>query len=444
MVPKRFINFLNGGNLRSHLIQGAIGIFTLKAFEAILSFLSSVILARLLGASGLGIFAFASALIQLLLLASTLGFPQLVVREVAANVVQSAWGKIRGLLRWVSLVTFVASIHIALIALFLSWFFVGGKNQDYLHTLWIALLLLPIRVAMTTPASMLKGLRHVIVSQIPLMVAKPLVFFISLLIAFFFLKDRLSPQVAMFIQVIAFGFSLLLVTILSNQLKPDALRCTKPVYEVKKWITSALPLLLIGGIGIIHKQTDIVMLGIFLEARDVGLYRAAQRGAEIVAFSLSGINLALSPSITTLFVKGEIQRLERIINKSIRVIIIYSLPVALLMIFGGEFILSLCFGAEFASAQYALAILSGAQLVNAVAGPVILILNMTGNEKTTLTGVGLSAVLNVILNAALIPVYGIIGAAAASGVCLVILNIFLMMQIKRKVGIQMVLFRRQL
>ena len=65
--------------------------FILKFASLGLGFLTSVVLARLLGAEGFGDFSFPMAIVELLLVPTTLGFPSLVVRELARYQVQSKW-----------------------------------------------------------------------------------------------------------------------------------------------------------------------------------------------------------------------------------------------------------------------------------------------------------------------------------------------------------------
>jgi O-antigen/teichoic acid export membrane protein len=82
-----------------------------------------------------------------------------------------------------------------------------------------------------------------------------------------------------------------------------------------------------------------------------------------------------------------------------------------------------------------LLILLVGQVVNAGCGPVAQLLNMTGYEKYTLRGVGVSTILNVVLNVILIPKYGIAGAAVASALTLVGWNLILVYFVARELGI---------
>ena len=98
------------------------------------------------------------------------------------------------------------------------------------------------------------------------------------------------------------------------------------------------------------------------------------------------------------------------------------------------------FGQEFVSGSPALIILSGAQLVNAAAGSVGLTLMMTGHERSTAYGLFVSAVVNVVLNAVLIPQFGVVGAAVATATSTILWNVLLIIEVYRKLGIDSTAF----
>jgi O-antigen/teichoic acid export membrane protein len=89
-------------------------------------------------------------------------------------------------------------------------------------------------------------------------------------------------------------------------------------------------------------------------------------------------------------------------------------------VFGKE-LLNL-FGDDFVVAYPILVILIVGQLANAMTGPVALLLNMTGHQTDAARILGAGVILNVTLNALLIPAYGPTGAALAGTVTMVLLN----------------------
>ena len=69
-------------------------------------------------------------------------------------------------------------------------------------------------------------------------------------------------------------------------------------------------------------------------------------------------------------------------------------------------------------------------------GPVVLVLNMSGHERTTMWVVLVSAVINAIFNIALIPRFGAMGAAAATTITIIGIQFLLAFLVSRKLSIR--------
>ncbi len=75
------------------------------------------------------------------------------------------------------------------------------------------------------------------------------------------------------------------------------------------------------------------------------------------------------------------------------------------------------------------------QLVNIALGPAGLLLNMSGHERDTARSFAWSIAANVGLNAALIPSFGMIGAATATATTFVAWRVVLWAQVRRRLRI---------
>jgi O-antigen/teichoic acid export membrane protein len=120
-------------------------------------------------------------------------------------------------------------------------------------------------------------------------------------------------------------------------------------------------------------------------------------------------------------------------------ILAFSIPVSIVLIIWGREILAL-FGTQFTYGYPALVILTVGQLVNAFSGPVGFIMTMTGRHVEASYVIGGSAALNVILNAALIPSLGIIGAAVATSITVALWNFTLVCRVKSQLNIHSTIF----
>jgi O-antigen/teichoic acid export membrane protein len=186
---------------------------------------------------------------------------------------------------------------------------------------------------------------------------------------------------------------------------------------------------------VMSSQIDTLMLAALQGSESAGVYQAAARGAELVAFSLMVVNFALQPVISRLYAAGELARLQRILTIAARLGLALALPAALVFILLAEPLLGRLFGPEFSRGGVCLSILCGAQVLSAAIGSVDQILNMTGHEPDTARALVTGTLANVALNAVLIPFWDIEGAALASGVSLVLTKALLAVKVRARLGL---------
>lgn len=422
-------------NLHLHklLIKGASGTFVLKVTSVGLGLIISMSLARLLGAAGYGIYAYATAWIGVLGVPALLGTDNLLVRKVSTYYSQSKWGLIRGLLQKSSRVVLYVSLCLMALAGITAWTLVDS-NKPLLYSFLVSLLLLPLTAFNKLIQSVMQALHHAVPGQLPEMLIRPLVFIALIGGAYFLLGDRFSAVWAIGLNFTATAAAFTLGIFLLQKLLPPQVKTASPAYKTRTWIRSALPLFLVSGMHVINTKTDIIMLGIIKGEYVSGIYAVTTRGAELITFILVAVNTALGPVIARLYAVNEMRKLQNVITQSSRLILLCSLPAALCFILFGYWFL-LMFGPEFIKGRTALAILSTGQLINAASGSVGLILIMTGHGREAALGVGLSAAANVIFNALFIPVWGLEGAATATAGSLVMWNAILIWFVRRRLGL---------
>ena len=78
------------------------------------------------------------------------------------------------------------------------------------------------------------------------------------------------------------------------------------------------------------------------------------------------------------------------------------------------------FGADFEVADTALVILAVGQLVALASGPVGAVLVMTGRERLQRDAAAAAVAVNLVGNLVLVPTYGMVGAASATAVALIV------------------------
>lgn len=413
---------------------GFLGNLVIKVGGALVGLLVSVIMARGLGAEGYGVYALAFSVVALLSVPVQLGLPTLLVREVARYHVGERWDLMRGVLRRADEVVLLLSAAIGVTTGAVMWELTGRVEVTQLATLALALVLLPLMALSSLRGAALRGLRHVLLSQLPEIIIRP--GSLLLLAGLAFLFGGFTPPQAMALYCVAAALAFVAGAMLLRRVRPNEIGATVPAYETAAWLRSALPLALLSGLQIVISQTDVMMLGLLASKQEVGLYRVAVSGSELVVFALAAVNLVAAPLIARLHSSSERDRLQAVVTFSARLALGGALPVGLALIVFGSPIIGFAYGDGFRPAHVALAIVCFGQVGSAAMGSVGLILNMTGHERDTVKAFAVTAAVNVLLNLALIPRYGIEGAAAASSIALVLWNIVLCWKVWIRLGIR--------
>jgi O-antigen/teichoic acid export membrane protein len=122
-----------------------------------------------------------------------------------------------------------------------------------------------------------------------------------------------------------------------------------------------------------------------------------------------------------------------------RAIFVFTLVVSIILAVCGKLMLSL-FGLDFTIAFVPLLILLAGQVVNALAGSVGLIMTMTGHQNQAGAIIAASVTANITLNALLIPLLGLAGAAISTAFTMATWNIAMFTFVKRRIGINSTIF----
>lgn len=417
--------------LRRHLSRAASATVIIRFANLGISLGVGVLLARLMGAEGFGVYAFAMALVGMLGIPATLGLPTLIVRESAIYWHESQYALLRGLLRRADQLILATSF---LLAPALWWLGIYSLGEEGGRVMLLGAALLPLTALIAARGSALRGLNRIVASQLPEQILRPGALLLGVT-AVFLLAGELSPADAMGVQLLVSSLALAVSVIWLRRALPGVVWRAPPVYATGRWARSAVPFLFLGGVALINNQLDLIMLGLLRSAEEVGIYRACVAAAQLVIFVLQVFNFVISPALAQLYRTGDNRRLQSLVTATARAALLGSLPVALVLgVFGGP-VLGAVFGAEFSAGAAALAILCVGQLINAAMGPVGNILNMTGFERHSARAVAIAAAVNAALNLALVPRWGMEGAAVATAVSMTVWNVLLGIWVKRLTGL---------
>lgn len=165
----------------------------------------------------------------------------------------------------------------------------------------------------------------------------------------------------------------------------------------------------------ILNSMDTTMLGFIKGDYDVGLYTTAMKVVNIVTQVIASITWVLMPQLTLAFAKKDYGKINGLLRKSILFSVTLTLPCLAGLVVLSREVIEIIGGAEYLEAAPCLCILAFAMIFNIagnVFGNMILLPAKRERQFTVACVVGMAV--NVVINAVLIPVFGINGAAFAT------------------------------
>lgn len=408
------------GILTKISLNPSVQTLCISIFSILLNFLLTVSLARSLNTEQFGLYAYAVSILTTLSVFSTLGFRELLVREIAVYLKQRSWGLVNGIIDFSGKVALISSSLISILSICVTIFYSSQLKQSPL-VLISSLLLIPLISFNSLKMSILQGLRKVPLSLFPDKIIQPLAF---LILSFFLFKTSIISSA--FDIIILYGITSIISFIFStinlhNNLSKFILS-SRQEFQIKHWIRSAVPLTMLIGVNTLLSQIDILMLGAIKGSQEVAVYVVASKISFLIIFVMIANNMVLQPKIAEIFASGNVRKLKEIFTKNSLTVFLLSLPIALPIVCFSQFILSF-FGKNFLVASNVLVVLSLGQVLNVLAGPVNITLNMTRNQDFALISCTMALAVNTSMNYFLIPVWGGLGAAWATTLTLFTWNL---------------------
>ena len=205
------------------------------------------------------------------------------------------------------------------------------------------------------------------------------------------------------------------------------------VQSTKELLKTASPLFFSGFLMYLLNATSIIILGLMVNEKQLGVYNIAFKIANLGLLIIVSISTITTPKIAQLFGEKNLEELKKTVQNATKLISILTIPLVFVVIIFNQLILSF-FSSEAIVGGNVLIILISGVLVNAITGNGDQILNMTNNQNILRNITLICFILNVVMNIILISFYGILGAALASLFTNLVLNTLCVYYIKKKLG----------
>ena len=181
-------------------------------------------------------------------------------------------------------------------------------------------------------------------------------------------------------------------------------------------------------------RIDVLLLARFSSAAEVGIYSIALRVLLPATLVSTSIGQMFAPRVAAEDAHGDPRTLATMLRRVTYWNTATSLPFFAALIVLAVPILEL-FGPVYAAGATALVILAAGRLFHTSAGPLGPLLNMSGRPYITMLNNFVVTLLNIGLGVALIPRYGMTGAAISTAVSLAVLNVVCLVEVRAIFGL---------
>ncbi|MEK7546568.1 MAG: flippase [Patescibacteria group bacterium] len=202
---------------------------------------------------------------------------------------------------------------------------------------------------------------------------------------------------------------------------------------VKEIMSSAWPFGVSGALSLLMLNTDIIIIGWFRSAEEVGFYSASVRIVQLL-YIFGGVVASSSLPIFSRFVKEERERLKAALKKILKLVFAFSLPVSFCGIAAGGAMIDFIFGEEYIPAILSFRILL---LTLALSFSAFVLSNAVfvyDRQKNLIVYSAIGGFLNVGLDLILIPKFGINGSALATIFSQIAADLYLWFIARRIIG----------
>ncbi|MCG8341937.1 MAG: flippase [Chlorobiales bacterium] len=202
----------------------------------------------------------------------------------------------------------------------------------------------------------------------------------------------------------------------------------------KEMLRYARPLMFVALAGMVSHWLDILMLGWYTGPETVGLYQPAARTAGLMRSVLLAFAGIAAPLFAGMHSRGEMRELEKLFKVVSRWVVMVSMPLAVLLLVMPETVL-LLFGDAFVVAEPVLVILVFAVLVQSGFGLYDTVLQMAGYSRVCFVNNLAGLAVHIVLNMLLIPEFGMNGAAMALAAVYCLLAAVRVVEVRTLLGI---------
>lgn len=384
--------------------QTSAVLFVSKLVGSALGFVSTLYMARVLGAEIMGIYALVMSVVGWLVILSRPGIGNAMIKRISE-------GEQQGEYLSASIIWIVTLMLLTLALIFLSQSLIGNYINEFesyvsFPVIWFVVVILIIDLFYRTEMTTLVALRKVHINGLLRAVRTGLRSFIQILLVIF--------GFGLFGMLMGYILSTIFIGLLG--LYWIDLRPSRPTKSHFKSLFDYFKFSWLGGLKTrAFNETDIILLGVFVPTSLVGVYSVAWSLAVFLGLFSKSISLTLFPEISNKSVQETKQAIPELVDDSISYAGLIAIPGLVGGFMLGERLLRL-YGDDFTSGATVLVLLILSIVFHSYQNQLMNALNALDRPDLTFRINAIFITLNIVLNIILIWQFGFVGAAVATSI----------------------------
>jgi O-antigen/teichoic acid export membrane protein len=437
-VLRRLDAILFDAGERGQAGRMSLVVFAVRIVNAVIVFVSQVLMARWMGSFEYGIFVLVWVSIMIAGNLSCLGFHTSVIRYLPEYRARGMLAELRGILITSRLFSFLAASLFAAIG-FAGLRLLSDRIEPYYVTPFtIGLLFMPMMALSDVLQGIARANSWALSALMSAYITRPILILVLLAVGLA-LGYPANANIAMLAALVAtyataFG-QLVNVTARIDKRLPAGPRTVL----FGEWFRVSVPIFLVESFFFLLTNMDVLMVGHFMTPDDVAVYYAAVKTLALVHFVYFAVKAGVAQRYAKLTHGGSRAELAAFARDTVSWTFWPSLAMALFVLAIGRPMLSL-FGPSFETGYPFLFVLIVGVVARAAVGPAESLLTMSGKQNICAAVYALSLAVNVGLNIVFIPAMGLWGAAVATAVGMVFEAAALSFTVWRRLGIVMAIF----
>ncbi|MEZ5909519.1 MAG: oligosaccharide flippase family protein [Hyphomicrobiaceae bacterium] len=415
------IDLLKGRGANGRTQRDALMAFTIRVASAAILYVSQVALARWMGTYEYGIYVFVWSWVLVLGGLAPLGLSMAMIRLVPEYSENRRFGLLHGLLLGGRLLVLASSTLIALAGLLALWLLGDRISSHYVLPVYLALVCLPMYALSDSQDGIGRGFAWMGIALLSPYIVRPLLLLAVMATAYVAELPMVAATAAGAAVIATWLAAILQFALLQRRISNDIAPAER-AYDLRSWLGMSFPLLVISGCELALQNADVLIISRILTPLEAAIYFAAAKTIGLVSFIHYAVGSAVAHRYSTLGTRGDHGALQAFVRDSAHWTFWPTLVAIGGLLILGKPLLWL-FGPQFTAGYDVMLILAAGFLLRAAMGPADMLLKMVGQQVLCAAILIVAAATNIALCFLLIPTYGLIGAATATSLALIVMGI---------------------